>query len=79
MIDDSRGTAQESSRPLILVGHSFGGILVKKALMIAKGTEPSPPKLHIYDKLTVCRIGIGHSGEVGSRCFRGHFILWDTS
>jgi len=36
---------QERSRPLILIGHSFGGILIKKALVIAKGSEASSCKL----------------------------------
>jgi hypothetical protein len=36
---------QERSRPLILIGHSFGGILIKKALVIAKGLEASSCKL----------------------------------
>lgn len=40
---------QENRRPLILVGHSFGGILIKKALVIAKGKYS---KQHWTERLT---------------------------
>ncbi|MCJ1470073.1 hypothetical protein MMC07_008718 [Pseudocyphellaria aurata] len=34
-----RRDEEENKRPLIFIGHSFGGILIKKALVIARGSK----------------------------------------
>ena len=44
-----RRDAEEKSRPLIFVGHSFGGILMKKALVIGKEANPGTDQRLVAD------------------------------
>lgn len=44
-----RRDEEEKSRPLILLGHSFGGILLKKALVVGKEADPNTRQRLVAD------------------------------
>ena len=44
-----RRDEEEHSRPLIFIGHSFGGILLKKALVVGKEANPSTRQRLVAD------------------------------
>ena len=44
-----RRDEEENSRPLIFIGHSFGGILLKKALVIGKEANPGTRQRQVAD------------------------------
>lgn len=60
-LEPERRTAPD--RPLLLVAHSLGGLLVKEALRLSRGYDAQAPLRSIYDSVVgVIFFGTPHSG-----------------
>ena len=59
------GLPAESSRPIVLIGHSLGGILIKKALILANDRHMSIPRFKdIRDNTkAIAFLGVPHRGS----------------
>jgi hypothetical protein len=51
----ARSDDEVKQRPMILIGHSLGGIVIKQALVIARSGSGADPETEAFHKWEVCR------------------------
>ncbi|RPB18413.1 hypothetical protein L211DRAFT_796967 [Terfezia boudieri ATCC MYA-4762] len=69
-LKEQRSTKEEAKRPIIFIAHSFGGILVKRALVIASRSNDQGYR-QIYEMTKgVIFLGTPHKGAIISRIGR---------
>ncbi|KAI1173838.1 hypothetical protein F4777DRAFT_422921 [Nemania sp. FL0916] len=62
-IESVRSREEEQTRPIIFVGHSFGGIVIKQAIVLAEENDPASPRHAIFRSTSgIIFLGTPHDG-----------------